>query len=273
MFLDRSSVAAHPLSTFRGPVTLHPPQQMSMKEQYSSVTPKFGRQAEMRHASPQAYHNVVMQPSSWGAHAPLPLTSSYHTPQESGEDSHSPPFSSRAPEDVVLPMENTETLGTLQYLDNSGATNGTTVEPTISATIHKNFFMGEKFYTCYRRNYMACNCSFSLAPYLPGVQLYFTPIGSSTPIQLGGFAMCISAIVSASQHQEVTILQHTPKRDKGPISEPQKHHVGPKTRPNGGSPPHLGGYNDGVQSHSRPISKRQPQTMESAGLDSNATSW
>lgn len=149
-------------------------------------------------------------------------------------------------------MEDTEQLGTLQYIEQSGHM-GPTVEASISATIHKNFFIGEKFYTCYRRNYMACNCSFSLSPYLPGVQMHFTPMGSSQPLALAGFAMCISAVVSAHQHQEVTILQHTPKRDKGPINEPSKQSLGPKKAHNGSTPPHLGGYHESGVSSSRPM--------------------
>lgn len=145
-------------------------------------------------------------------------------------------------------MEPTECLGTLQYLDANASHPGsqpTPIEPSISAIIHKNFFMGEKYYTCYRRNYMACNCSFSLSPYIPGVQTQFTPLGSTGPMQVMGYAMCLSAVVSAHQHQEVTILQHTPKRDKGPISQPQRQLMAPKVSKGNVSPPHIGSYADG----------------------------
>ncbi|KAJ6789738.1 hypothetical protein PWT90_10843 [Aphanocladium album] len=244
-----------PLGNLRGPAAaVHPPvRSMSAREQYSSATPQFGRRAEAtRHRSPSNFHSTVMSRASWAGGNAQPLPSTYQSVPDSREHSGSPTYSSRATDDIVLPMEETEQLGSLQYLDNGGGVAGTPIEASISATIHKNFFMGEKYFTCYRRNYMACNCSFSLSPYYPGVQMHFTPIGGSGSMPIAGFAMCISAVVSAHQHQEVTILQHTPKRDKGPINEPTKQSLGPKKAQNGGTPPHIGGYHEGGQS-SRPM--------------------
>ncbi|KAJ6783292.1 hypothetical protein PWT90_02199 [Aphanocladium album] len=74
--------------------------------------------------------------------------------------------------------------------------------------------------------------------------MHFTPIDSSVPLTINGFAMCISAVVST---QEVTILQHTPKRNKGPINEPTKQSLGP-TAQNEGTPSHVSGYHDGGKS-------------------------
>ncbi|KAJ3473831.1 hypothetical protein NLG97_g10111 [Lecanicillium saksenae] len=247
----RQRLASHssvPLGNLRGPAAaVHPPvRSMSAREQYSSATPQFGRRAEAtRNRSPSSFHSTVMSRASWAGGNAQPLPSTYQTGPDSREHSGSPPYSARATDDIVLPMDETEQLGTLHYMDNSGAVTSAPIEATIEATIHKNFFMGEKYFTCYRRNYMACNCSFSLSPYIPGVQMHFTPMGSSAPMTILGFAMCISAVVSAHQHQEVTILQHTPKRDKGPINEPTKQSLGPKKLPNGGTPPHIGGYHDG----------------------------
>ncbi|OAA68887.1 NDT80 / PhoG like DNA-binding family protein [Cordyceps fumosorosea ARSEF 2679] len=161
--------------------------------------------------------------------------------QDSREPTSSPSYSSRGAEEVVLPMGITEQLGELQYVDESSNPTGTSAEVNISAQIHKNFFMGEKFFTCYRRNYMACNCSFSLSPYFPGVSLQFSRGNQADPVKLYGFAMCLSAIVSEHHHQEVLILQHTTRRDKGPITLPGKQRAGPKIRHGQMTPPQLGG--------------------------------
>lgn len=192
---------------------------------------------------------------SWaGAGTQLPLGSTYQPAQESREHSMSPSYSSRPPtEEVVLPMTMTEQLGTLQYFDAEGNATGTTISAEISAQIHKNFFFGEKHFTCYRRNYMACICSYELTPYFPGVQIHFTPMGSSEALPILGFAMTISACVSKHPHQEVVILQHTPKRDKGPIAQPCKQLLGPRNRRTVGTPPHMGGNLHEASQAARPV--------------------
>lgn len=176
------------------------------------------------------------------ASVPLSMSNTFTPGQDSREHSGSPQYSSRpANEEIILPMEGMQPLGTLEYIDDSGNSTGTTVEAKISAQIHKNFFMGDKHFTCYRRNYMACNCSYTLMPYFPGVHLHFTHTQTGERFALIGFAMCITACVSQNPHQEVIIHKHTPKRDKGPVHQPMKQPLGPKIKHNQVTPPHMGG--------------------------------
>lgn len=89
---------------------------------------------------------------------------------------------------------------------------GQTAKIEIQAKIHnKKFLNVDDKWTCYRRNYLAISCSFSLHPWSPGPFHLKTSHGTE---QIRSFSMSISAIVNA-QHEEVReLVQHTPKRDK-----------------------------------------------------------
>lgn len=126
-------------------------------------------------------------------------------------------------------------MGTLQYID-SGMT---PIRVDIAGTVDKGPFLScDQEWTCYRRNYLACVCSYSLSPqWYPNVPIQFTPAAASststTPgqqqtYQVYGFAMCISAMVAENEHQNIELVQHTPKRDKGPITKPNKIPMAPK---------------------------------------------
>ena len=97
---------------------------------------------------------------------------------------------------------------------------GLSVQVELQAKIDKGFFQTdpEQDWTCYRRNYFSVACSYSLKP-------YFNP--TSEPLYLGrdriqAFAMCISARVDGEEGKVIDLVQHTPKRDKGPMGRPEK---------------------------------------------------
>ncbi|KAM3486892.1 hypothetical protein MY8738_000018 [Beauveria namnaoensis] len=184
--------------------------------------------------------------SQWaGGNANTAHGSMYQPQQVPREPSGSSSHSSRQNDDI-LPMGPTEQLGTLQYLDSNSNPTGPTVDIKIASLVHKNFFFNRQFWTCYRRNYMACNCSYSITPYFPGVHLAFKHSQESAAVPILGFAMFISAVVADHPHQEIPIIQHTPKRDRGPISKPTKQLMGPRNRHSHGTPPHMG-ITDGIQ--------------------------
>lgn len=116
--------------------------------------------------------------------------------------------------------------GTLSYSD---APN-TQVKPDITGTIDKGFFLADNEWTCYRRNYFSCICSFHIpSPAHPQATLHFTPSGSSQTYPVAGWAMSISAVVAENDTHTIELVQHTPKRDKGPIAPPEKIRLNPKT--------------------------------------------
>ena len=128
---------------------------------------------------------------------------------------------------TVPPLGGIATSGSLQYVDGG---NGTPVKIDINGTIDKGFFLSEGEWTCYRRNYFSCVCSYSLSPHYPNTSLQYIP-SSASPGQMytvHGFAMSISAAVADNDGHTIDLVQHTPKRDKGPTARPEKVRLAPK---------------------------------------------
>ncbi|EFX05204.1 ndt80-like DNA-binding family protein [Grosmannia clavigera kw1407] len=120
----------------------------------------------------------------------------------------------------VPPLAETTAFGTLHYADGPGA--GSPVKLEINGTIDKGFFLADNEWTCYRRNYFSCICSFSLSPHYPSAAMTFVENGTGRTHNVHGFAMSISAIVSDNESHIIELVQHTPKRDKGPTARPDK---------------------------------------------------
>lgn len=126
----------------------------------------------------------------------------------------------------IPPLQEMRMHGALSYSDAPG----NQIKPEINGTIDKGFFLADNEWTCYRRNYFSCICSFHIPSSThPQAALHFTPSGSSQPYQVAGWAMCISAVVSENDAHTIELVQHTPKRDKGPIAPPEKIRLNPKT--------------------------------------------
>lgn len=124
----------------------------------------------------------------------------------------------------IPPLGNLTSLGHLSYAD----AQSTPIKADINGVIDKGFFMAESEWTCYRRNYFSCVCSFSLSPMMHNTGIHFLPTGSSQGYNVFGFSMCISAVVSDNDTHTIDLVQHTPKRDKGPIAKPDKIRLSPK---------------------------------------------
>ncbi|CAK7267155.1 meiosis-specific transcription factor ndt80 [Sporothrix epigloea] len=122
----------------------------------------------------------------------------------------------------IPPLMETTSFGTLQYADGPGA--GQTIKLEINGTIDKGFFLSEKEWTCYRRNYFSCICSFAVSPHYPASGMLFQQ-NNGTRSSVHGFSMTISAVVSDNENHVIELVQHTPKRDKGPTARPEKVHL------------------------------------------------
>lgn len=134
----------------------------------------------------------------------------------------------------IPPLQQITTHGQLVYANGHAP-----VKVDIHGTIDKGFFLSEGEWTCYRRNYFSCICSYVLSPNIPGLAMQFTPTGSPNTFDVYDFAMTISAVVAESDTHTIELVQHTPKRDKGPISRPERVKLNPKqptqaTHPLGG---------------------------------------
>ncbi|KAK5625708.1 hypothetical protein RRF57_001424 [Xylaria bambusicola] len=101
------------------------------------------------------------------------------------------------------------------------------IDIDIQGILDKGFFLSDGNWTCYRRNYFSCICSFGLVPAMADAVIQYMPDGEFTEYQVLGFAVSISANVADSKSKPVDLIQHTPKRDKGPTAVPEKVQLNP----------------------------------------------
>ncbi|KAK0617842.1 hypothetical protein B0T17DRAFT_495237, partial [Bombardia bombarda] len=221
----------------------HPGTHISTRDIYSPATPSYGRR--------QPDH-IPRSPSYPGMRRhPLSPTASTHTYNQLKMDPSG--YGSKTQQNIP-PLGTMQSLGNLSYSDASS----TPIKVDINGTIDKGFFLADDNWTCYRRNYFSCVCSYTLAPTMPPSfptpTMQFVPNGSQNVYPVYGFAMSISAIVADSENQAIELVQHTPKRDKGPIAKPEKVRLSPKPP----QPPshHLGSMFGGGGAESGMVSSR-----------------
>jgi len=122
------------------------------------------------------------------------------------------------------PLHPTEVIHQLQ------ASDGQVIRPEIFGKIDKGFFMADNDWTCYRRNYFSLNCSYTLHPSIPNGKIHLIQYGGSSP-QVHGFALSIAAVVDGRDGKSIELVQHTPKRDKGPQDKPARISLAPRPPP------------------------------------------
>jgi meiosis-specific transcription factor NDT80 len=104
---------------------------------------------------------------------------------------------------------------------------GQPVHVQVSGKIDKGFFMAEDDWTCYRRNYFQLTCYYQLTPMVSPASLRVAR-KSGVSEQVYGLAMSISATVDGKDGRHIELVQHTPKRDKGPQAKPDRVNMAPK---------------------------------------------
>ncbi|KAK4189748.1 hypothetical protein QBC35DRAFT_379612, partial [Podospora australis] len=191
----------------------HPGSHLGTRDIYSPSTPSFARR-------PDHHHYIPRSPSFPTRRPQLSPTSS---PANYGSLKMDSGYGSKTQQNIP-PLGQIVSHGHLSYTD----PNNTPIKPDISGIIDKGFFMAENEWTCYRRNYFSCICSYTISPLLQHTSMQFTPTGSQQTHNVYGFAMCISAVVADNETHSIELVQHTPKRDKGPIAKPEKVRLSPK---------------------------------------------
>ncbi|KAF4470808.1 Ankyrin repeat domain-containing 50 [Fusarium albosuccineum] len=126
----------------------------------------------------------------------------------------------------ILPLMAQTTLGILQYTDTDPAA-PKSIDVDIQGILDRGFFKSGNDWTCYRRSYFRCICSFNMMPCRPGVSMQFVQAGTSQTYQVYGFAMTISAFIMDDE-RPIQLVQHTPMRDRGPVLSPEKVRLSPK---------------------------------------------
>jgi meiosis-specific transcription factor NDT80 len=221
--------------------SVSPSMGVSARDNYTTGTPGLHRHS---HALSPRYSDIsryqsqpdtprsVLQPTM-----PLSTYTTYgsHTPSYSQQPGmpESPPFSAQ------------ENYGTI-------ICDGQNVVPNIDAKIEKGFFYSsDRVWTCYRRNYFAVNVSFGLSPWTPNGRLYLDQGNGKPQEQIQSMAVSLAAAVDGTAGKTIELIQHTPKRDKGPQLPMKKELLAPN--PPGKSHDHSGyGLNNFHQPPSQP---------------------
>ncbi|KAF2026329.1 p53-like transcription factor [Setomelanomma holmii] len=167
-------------------------------------------------------------------------------------------YTSHAAPNESPPFNAQETWGTI-------ISDGQTIVPSIDAKIEKGFFLSpDQTWTCYRRNYFAVNVSFSLNPWTPNARLYLDQNNGKGQDQIQSMAVSLAAAVDGSGGKTIELIQHTPKRDKGPQLKMKKELLAPT--PPGKSHDH-GGY--GLNNFHQPSAAPGPQLPLQTDSDSS----
>ncbi|KAK3390224.1 hypothetical protein B0H63DRAFT_538425 [Podospora didyma] len=191
----------------------HPGSQLSTRDLYSSATPTFSRRPDHHIPRSPSFPGIRRHPLSPTpspvTYNPLKMDAGYGTKNQQN----------------IPPLNSMVSLGTLNFIDSPGSP----VKVDINGTIDKGFFLADNEWTCYRRNYFSCVCSYSITP-SSNAPMHFVQTGnsSSQAFTIYGFAMCISAVVADNDTHAIELVQHTPKRDKGPVAKPEKVRLAPK---------------------------------------------
>lgn len=105
---------------------------------------------------------------------------------------------------------------------------GTKVTPSIEIKVEKGFFMSnDGVWTCYRRNYFGVNVHFNLHPWVSNSRLYLNQGNGKPQEQIQSFAVSLAAVIDGPSGKPIELVQHTPKRDKGPQIPMKKEPLAP----------------------------------------------
>lgn len=218
---NSSAAMAHPHPhPHRTTALPHPSSQISTREQYTPATPSFRRASEHPSRSPSFNGTTLRRNPVSPTPSPIQAFSSASTSMGSSSQFNN---NRGTGAHTIPPLMAINMFGSLQYQDGAS----TPAKVDINGTIDKGFFLSDNEWTCYRRNYFSCGCSFSLSPYMPGMAIQFTATDGKV-FSVYGFAVSISAVVSDNESHSIELVQHTPKRDKGPIINPEKVRLGVK---------------------------------------------
>jgi meiosis-specific transcription factor NDT80 len=200
----------------RSPALPHLQSPPTARDLYTSATPHLRRASDILSRSPSS--NVGTALRSAGAPLSPSSTSGFTSPTMDASNTLSP--------NASPPLNPTEVIHQLQ------ASDGQVIRPEIFGRIDKGFFMADNDWTCYRRNYFSLNCSYTLSP-LPNGTIHLLHHGGSSP-QVYGFALSIAAVVDGRDGKSIELVQHTPKRDKGPQEKPARIALAPRPPPSAG---------------------------------------
>ncbi|KAI8343134.1 hypothetical protein BC941DRAFT_410509 [Chlamydoabsidia padenii] len=103
----------------------------------------------------------------------------------------------------------------------------------VQSKMDRGFFLADNDWTCYRRNYFQVSSTFgihgiNIHPFYGDHDLDCLVQTTHHGLQpVSRFLLGISARVSTNENQQIELIQHTPKRDKGPQMTPEARPIAP----------------------------------------------
>ena len=194
---------------------------VTMRENYSTPTPHIHSYSFPR-GNPSFLPNSSQQSMIATSRSLEPqLTMSSTTSSGYGASNSAMPLD---PAHYSLPSNSAPHFEKTKTLHSIVDSKGSQVHAELQAKIDKGFFKADQDWTCYRRNYFSVACSYSLKPpYIPNSEPLFLHRSNSTASDhIRALAMCITARVHGEDGKAIDLVQHTPKRDKGPLGRPEK---------------------------------------------------
>lgn len=180
-----------------------PPMGVSARDNYTTGTPGLHRHS---HTLSPRYSDVRYNSQSDTPRSVLATT----MPLNYAGGYQASTYTNHNGSNETPPFNAQETYGTITC-------DGNTVVPSIDAKIEKGFFLSnDSVWTCYRRNYFSVNVSFGLTPWMTNSRLYLDQGNGKTPEQIQSMAVSLAAAVDGTGGKTIELIQHTPKRDKGP---------------------------------------------------------
>ncbi|KAG0164087.1 meiosis-specific transcription factor ndt80 [Apophysomyces sp. BC1034] len=164
----------------------------------------------------------------------LPSPSPKTRPVYSTTSFHATPYPTmarkRSRNDSLFPAEAGPFFSSTKPFDNLYAPDRSTLLTLrIQSKVDRGFFLADNDWTCYRRNYFQVSSAFSVH----GLNHYYADNEPQCLVQtdkgfrcVERFLLGISARVSNSDKQ-IELVQHTPKRDKGPQMKPEPKPITP----------------------------------------------
>ncbi|ORZ09446.1 hypothetical protein BCR41DRAFT_358710 [Lobosporangium transversale] len=124
--------------------------------------------------------------------------------------------------EVFAPHESPYFYPAQQHYNLCSMDRSTSYNIKIAAKIDRGFFLAANDWTCYRRNYFQISASFSIhgldTSMHPEVPCLMDRNGEF--VQVNKFLICIGAQIQNGE-KAIELVQHTPKRDKGPQITPR----------------------------------------------------
>ncbi|KAL7273591.1 hypothetical protein RUND412_003542 [Rhizina undulata] len=241
-----SGMAPHHRSSSGSTKSLSPSLQSSVRLDYATSTPHLSRHLPSRGSQSE----ILASPHSPLTPASRSIDTSSLAISPAVGSLTSPVHGQHDPSNGINVNTAGPPLGETQYIYQLSSADGHIIQSEIHARVDKGFFLSDRDWTCYRRNYFSVVCSYSLQPNTYSLPLYLRRSSGGAAEHVLAFAMCISAVVDAPGGKVVELVQHTPKRDKGPQHKPNRIKLNPQ--PAGGNAYTASSSSPVQQPHSQP---------------------